>query len=75
MNLRQKSFDMAPGGAPRRPLTATAEERGVTPSRLVKMTVVDQPLPQEVYHLREPDKKGVAFRRVRLQQGHGMSRE
>ena len=35
MNLRQTSLDMAPGGAIRRPLavqTATAEERGVTPS-------------------------------------------
>ena len=78
MNLRQKSFDMAPGGATRRPLTvqtATAEERGVTPSRVVKLPVVDQSLPQEVYNLREPDTKGVAFRCVRLQQGNGMSRE
>ena len=35
MNLRQMSLDMVPGGATRRPLavqTATAEERGVTPS-------------------------------------------
>ena len=35
MNLRQTSLDMAPGGATRMPLavqTATAEERGVTPS-------------------------------------------
>ena len=35
MNLRQKSLDMAPGGATRRPLAvqpATVEERGVTPS-------------------------------------------
>ena len=35
MNLRQKSTDVAPGVATRRPLivqTATAEERGATPS-------------------------------------------
>ena len=35
MKLRQKSIDVAPGGATRRPLvvqTATAEERGGTPS-------------------------------------------
>ena len=80
MNLRQKSLDMAPGDATRRPLavqTATAEERGVTLQvRLVKMTVVGQTLPQEAYNLRESDRKGVAFRCVdRLRQGHGMSRE
>ena len=35
MNVRQKSLDMVPGGASRRPLavqTDTAEERGVNPS-------------------------------------------
>ena len=43
---------------------------------LVKVTVVGQPLPQEAYDLRLPDKKGVAFRCVdRLRQGHEISRE
>ena len=53
--------------------TATAEERGVTPSTAGQD---DGGGPQEAYNLRVPDKKGLSFRCVdRLQQGYGMSSE